>query len=164
VSLVTELHAWVEEDYVSSTYKSCSNVIMSSTNAPAMDFLCGPWGSYRCTPHRWFDYMGSTENGFSPFDILYQYVDDSSSQTPTNIKPFNHTTLKCSQALDVSRLRTVSTHSLHPSELSISLSICLYRIRPRPVVVWTVRTRALLRRRPSLLQCPFSYWDMMDSL
>lgn len=87
---------------MSSTFKSCSNVIMSSTNAPAMDFLCGPWGSYRCTPHRWFDYMGSTTNGFSPFDILYQYVDNSSS-VPSTIEPFDPLTLKCNQSLNVSK-------------------------------------------------------------
>ena len=74
---------------------------MSSTNGPAMDFLCGPWGSYRCTPHRWFDYMGSTENGFSPFDILYQYIGNDSI-VPEGIVPFDYVTLGCQEKLGVS--------------------------------------------------------------
>ena len=50
---VKKVNMIVTEAYVNGTYDSCKNVIMSSTNAPAMDFLCGPWASYRCDPKKW---------------------------------------------------------------------------------------------------------------
>jgi Niemann-Pick C1 protein len=38
-----------------------------------MNLLCGPWGSTLCTPKRWFEFLGSTSNGQSPFDIVYHF-------------------------------------------------------------------------------------------
>lgn len=94
--MVYKLDSWISKSYVTETYDSCKNVIMSSTNGPAMDFLCGPWGAYRCTPERWYDYMGSTSNGFSPFDIVYHYVDNS---TETEMTPIDPVTYHCSQTV-----------------------------------------------------------------
>jgi len=94
VHRVKQVDFAVTELYANGTYDSCKNVIMSSTNAPAMDFLCGPWASYRCNAERWFDYMGSTDNGFSPFDIKYTYVPPNGAAG--NFTPFNATTYQCS--------------------------------------------------------------------
>jgi Niemann-Pick C1 protein len=98
--MVYKLAAFIDETYVQSVYDSCKNVIMSSTNGPAMDFLCGQWGSYACTPHRWYDYMGSTENGFSPFDIIYSYV--TKNETVDGFLPYNTTTIPCNEMVGVS--------------------------------------------------------------
>ncbi|XP_021950793.1 NPC intracellular cholesterol transporter 1 isoform X2 [Folsomia candida] len=90
---ITTLTAHISTEYTTSTYESCRSVIMSSTNGPAMDFLCGPWGAYRCTPARWYDYMGSTTNGFSPFDIKYIYVGDN--ETIPGVEPISGETFSC---------------------------------------------------------------------
>ena len=56
-------------------FASCEDVVNPSTSGPAMQLLCGPWGAGLCTPERWFNYMGSTSNGYSPFDIVYELSD-----------------------------------------------------------------------------------------
>jgi len=89
----------IGNEYIEKTYDSCKDVIMSSTNGPAMDLLCGGWGAYACTPKRWFDYMGSTENGFAPFDIFYQYMDVNEDEPieGTNITGWNNLTYACTE-------------------------------------------------------------------
>ncbi|CAG7836043.1 unnamed protein product [Allacma fusca] len=95
--VITKLDIITAEDYVNGTYESCKNVIMSSTNGPAMDFLCGEWGAYACTAKKWFDYLGSTDNGFSPFDIFFKYVNSSNAKDYEDYQPFNLTTVPCSE-------------------------------------------------------------------
>jgi hypothetical protein len=95
--MVYELQSYISDLYVSDTFDSCKNVIMSSTNGPAMDFLCGPWGAYRCTAQRWYDYMGSTSNGFSPFDIKYVYVNSSVEVGGRNMTPISPEAFHCSE-------------------------------------------------------------------
>ena len=62
---------YISYDYAYDNYDSCKNVLNPATSGLAMDFLCGPWGAKDCNPQKWLDYMGSTANGYSPFDILY---------------------------------------------------------------------------------------------
>jgi len=108
--MVYKLDVFISRNYVQKTFDSCKNVIMSSTNGPAMDFLCGPWGAYRCTAEHWFDYMGSTDNGFSPFDIIYRYMGNSSNipavdlngEKAVDIVPLNPTAFHCSEIPPVS--------------------------------------------------------------
>ena len=74
---------------------------MASANIPAMSMLCGPWGSKNCSAHRWFNYLGSTNNGYAPFDIHYQYI------TPKNVtkfKPMSYKTLACNEATQVKKI------------------------------------------------------------
>ncbi|ODM87820.1 Niemann-Pick C1 protein [Orchesella cincta] len=98
IAVVAEIHAYVTDYYVTETYESCKSVIMSSTNQLAMDMLCGPWGSFHCTPQRWFDYMGSTSNGYSPFDIIYNY---SYSNYTGPFSPFSpEKAFKCNERID----------------------------------------------------------------
>lgn len=98
---MTELTAYVSNLYIETTYDSCKSVMMSATNQPAMNLLCGPWGAYKCSAHRWFDYMGSTSNGFSPFDILYKYT--YSNFSDPNFEPFQpNQTFMCNQRINVS--------------------------------------------------------------
>lgn len=47
--MVTKVDFFITRKYARSTYENCKNVLMSTTNGPAMDILCGPWGSYRCS-------------------------------------------------------------------------------------------------------------------
>ncbi|CAG7821814.1 unnamed protein product [Allacma fusca] len=81
--LVNEMRVYVKSSYAQATFDSCRNVLMPSTNGPAMEFLCGPWGSYKCNPHRWFNYMGSTSNGYAPYDITFNFIEDENDVTDT---------------------------------------------------------------------------------
>ena len=106
VEYVVNLNYFIGMEYVQKVFDSCKDVIMSSTNGPAMDYLCGPWGSYQCTPKRWYDYMGSSGNGFAPFDIFYQYLETVDESVPifpgSDIVGYNNVTYPCSVASPVS--------------------------------------------------------------
>lgn len=43
---------------------------MPSSNEPALSLLCGE-DATTCTPQRWLNYMGTTQNGQAPFDINF---------------------------------------------------------------------------------------------
>ena len=81
------------------TYKSCKQVSVPSTGQLAMDIMCGDWGGSRCTPKRWFDYMGSAEgNPFVPFQINYRNTTGDFDE----FVPANPPIIPCSDALNVS--------------------------------------------------------------
>ncbi|CAL8142438.1 unnamed protein product [Orchesella dallaii] len=96
--LVSEIQAYVTDKYVTDTFDSCKSVMMSATNQPAMGMLCGPWGAFHCTPYRWFNYMGSTTNGYSPFDIVYNYI--YSNYTGPFIPFIAGKSFKCNEGID----------------------------------------------------------------
>ena len=73
----------MHEEYNNGTYESCKDVFYPATNGSAMDVLCGPYGAEGCAPDLWFEYLGSTSNGFSPFDIIYEFgTDDQKYYNP----------------------------------------------------------------------------------
>ena len=72
-SMVRSVTYFVSEEFNEATYQSCKNVQFPAQSDTVMGLLCGPWGSKKCTAKRWFDYMGSITNGFSPFQISYEY-------------------------------------------------------------------------------------------
>lgn len=63
--------------------------------------MCGDWGASRCSPKKWFHYMGDTDgNDFVPFNINYLAQPDTN---PINgFTPHDPKVVPCSQALDVS--------------------------------------------------------------
>lgn len=118
--VVRSIDFYISRKYIEGTFESCKNVLMSSTNGPALDILCGPWGSYRCTAERWFTFLGSTSNSYSPFDIIYRPIDtdeepssmssaevglasnSSSSNIESDFEPLNLPTYGCAEAPPVS--------------------------------------------------------------
>lgn len=47
-------------------------VLVPSIGKLALDLMCGDWGASRCSPEKWFDFMGNaTGNPFVPFQITY---------------------------------------------------------------------------------------------
>ncbi|KAG8224453.1 hypothetical protein J437_LFUL003176, partial [Ladona fulva] len=101
---VTALDIYVSDTYVSGTYNSCAQVSVPSTGYLAMDLMCGDWGASRCTPYRWFRFMGDEEsNSYAPFQMTYIYsneeVDNFTPLSPPIIpcsKPLNNDTPACS--------------------------------------------------------------------
>ena len=100
--MVKEVTYYVHEDFAQGTYDSCKGVVNPATSGSALNFLCGPWGSTLCTAHRWFEYMGSTSNGYSPFNILYEFLDQDSDPMPDGFEPHNPDVVPCHIGVGVS--------------------------------------------------------------
>lgn len=73
VEMVKNLTYFVAEEFASRTFDSCKNVQFPPVSDTIMFMLCGSWGSRFCTPRRWWDFLGSVDNGYSPFAISYDY-------------------------------------------------------------------------------------------
>ena len=87
--MVKAVTYFVSEEFNERTYESCKNVQFPAQSDTVMGLLCGAYGSKKCTAKRsdsggkehfeilfsfrWFDYMGSISNGYSPFQISYEY-------------------------------------------------------------------------------------------
>lgn len=100
--MVQEVTFFVHEDYNTQTFDSCKSVLNPATGVPALKMLCGPWGTTLCTPERWFQYMGSIKNGFSPFNILYRFGTDDSEIADEGFSYFNPQVTSCDQGVRVS--------------------------------------------------------------
>jgi len=78
--MVKAVTYFVSEEFNERTYESCKNVQFPAQSDTVMGLLCGAYGSKKCTAKRWFDYMGSISNGYSPFQISYEYGSSQTSQ------------------------------------------------------------------------------------
>eukprot|EP00088_Acartia_fossae_P051296 TRINITY_DN57623_c0_g1_i1.p1 TRINITY_DN57623_c0_g1~~TRINITY_DN57623_c0_g1_i1.p1 ORF type:complete len:248 (-),score=45.41 TRINITY_DN57623_c0_g1_i1:30-728(-) len=76
--MVRQVSYFVDEAFNSETYESCKNVQFPAMGDTIMGLLCGPWGSAGCTPQKWWTYLGTESNGYSPFEIIYEYGDKNS--------------------------------------------------------------------------------------
>lgn len=79
--------------YASKTFKqgvfdSCKDVVFPENNEKILNLLCGR-SAETCTPQKLLEYMGSTANGMSPFDIDFPEI------LPKNLSWMNVTTYKC---------------------------------------------------------------------
>lgn len=61
-----------------------------------MDMMCGSWGAARCSPAKWFGFMGDKNNLYVPFPINY------TSHAPDGYIPFGPRIVPCSEAVNVS--------------------------------------------------------------
>lgn len=72
-------------------------VIVPSTGKRALDMMCGEWGASRCSPKKWFEFMGDAEgNLYVPFQITY-ITDPIVGYTP-----LSPVVVPCNQAINVS--------------------------------------------------------------
>ncbi|RVE48036.1 hypothetical protein evm_007348 [Chilo suppressalis] len=94
--MVTEIDYHLGATYMNTTYSSCSQVQMPSTNQMAMDLMCGDYGSAYCTPQRWFNFMGDAEVPFVPFQINYK----SGDEPVDGFTPYNPPTRPCNVGVD----------------------------------------------------------------
>ncbi|CAH2093182.1 unnamed protein product [Euphydryas editha] len=70
-SRIEEITYHLSATYMNTTFSSCANVQMPSTNQVVLDLMCGSYGSSFCTPQRWFDFMGDKSTPGVPFPINY---------------------------------------------------------------------------------------------
>lgn len=84
-------------------------MIVPSTGLLALDMMCGDWGASRCSPRKWFTYMGDAEgNPYVPFQITYMVqpnTDPIDGYIPQNPK-----VVPCYQAVNVSHQIFLSFH------------------------------------------------------
>ena len=82
----------VSDTYANGLYDSCKDVQMPSTNAKALDIICGKPAA-DCSVQDWLDFMGSTTNGQTPFTINYHIHNASTA----DVRPMNHSVTPCDQ-------------------------------------------------------------------
>ena len=93
---------YVTNKYLNGTFKSCSKVSVSFTGLLALDLMCGDLDTSRCSPMKWFHFMGdAANNDYVPFQITYIPTDDAID----GYKPMDPYVTPCSHPLNVSILR-----------------------------------------------------------
>lgn len=99
VEYVNGINIYITNKYLNGTFNSCNKVSVPSTGQLALDLMCGEWGASRCTPLKWFHFMGDAENNvFVPFQITYINTDDPVG----SFTPLDPPITPCSKALNVS--------------------------------------------------------------
>ncbi|XP_031634860.1 NPC intracellular cholesterol transporter 1 isoform X2 [Contarinia nasturtii] len=85
----------ISDKYLNGTFRSCSQVIVPSTGKRALDMMCGEWGASRCSPQKWFEFMGDAEgNPYVPFQINYI------TEPINGYKPLNPMVVPCNEAVN----------------------------------------------------------------
>ncbi|XP_043265268.1 NPC intracellular cholesterol transporter 1 isoform X2 [Colletes gigas] len=97
VEYINQIDVYVTNKYLEGTFNSCNKVSVPSTGQLAMDIMCGEWGASRCTPLKWYHYMGdAANNNYVPFQITYKNTD-----LPVGpFTPMDPAVTPCSKALN----------------------------------------------------------------
>lgn len=99
-SYINEIDVHITEQYTDGTFNSCKSVQFPSSGQLALDLMCGDFGASRCTPMRWFGFMGDEAgNAFVPFQINYR--PHNSSAKVNGFTPMNPWVIPCSESVDV---------------------------------------------------------------
>ncbi|CAG5100118.1 Similar to Npc1b: NPC intracellular cholesterol transporter 1 homolog 1b (Drosophila melanogaster) [Cotesia congregata] len=85
------------KEYINATFDSCRGVLFPATGGSAFDMACGDYGLSRCTPKRWYTFMGEMSKLFGGFQITYVYEPD---QEKNLTEPLNSPTKSCSEAYE----------------------------------------------------------------
>ncbi|XP_053981855.1 NPC intracellular cholesterol transporter 1 isoform X2 [Hylaeus volcanicus] len=94
---INKIDVYITNKYLEGTFYSCNKVSVPSTGQLAMDLMCGEWGASRCTPLKWYHYMGDAEsNSYVPFQITYKNTDEPVGP----FTPVDPTVTPCSKALN----------------------------------------------------------------
>ncbi|CAD6211781.1 GSCOCG00003829001-RA-CDS, partial [Cotesia congregata] len=88
---------YISEEYINATFDSCRGVLFPATGGSAFDMACGDYGLSRCTPKRWYTFMGEMSKLFGGFQITYVYEPD---QEKNLTEPLNSPTKSCSEAYE----------------------------------------------------------------
>ncbi|XP_077969319.1 NPC1-like intracellular cholesterol transporter 1 [Styela clava] len=85
--IALEYTAHLSKDFADRVFNSCKDVVFPQTNGKAVDLMCNGYSGPECTTQRWLDYMGSTNNGIAPMDIIFKLYDNTTTP-PTPPSPF----------------------------------------------------------------------------
>ncbi|CAB4064774.1 NPC1 [Lepeophtheirus salmonis] len=96
VSVISNVTYYVADEFVQRVYDSCKNVVTPSVSGTALKLMCGKWGDKLCSPYRWFRYLGSLSNGFTPFQIDYVFSGETRHHPiPEGIQFYNTVVESC---------------------------------------------------------------------
>lgn len=108
----------------SSTREQFMQVIVPSTGKLALDMMCGEWGASRCSPKKWFEFMGDAEgNPFVPFQITY-ITDKIDGYTP-----LDPVIVPCNKAVNVSADEFFDARLQSHTTIVCTISIVFNRVR-----------------------------------
>ena len=103
---ITKISYYVSPEAKQGIYDSCKDVTFPGNNEKVLNLLCGT-SVEMCTPQKLLSYMGSTANGFAPFDILYPQ-----KLTVSGVQWMNESVFSCSESfIDPQTNKTASTCS-----------------------------------------------------
>ncbi|XP_054748920.2 NPC1-like intracellular cholesterol transporter 1 [Lytechinus pictus] len=94
---VRRFDAFVGEEFAEVAYDSCKDVQFPAANTPVMDVMCGGYLGDDCSPQRWLDFLGSTSNGFIPWNIDFTIVPPGQilEGMDENMEPMNPVSYFC---------------------------------------------------------------------
>ncbi|KAK9885215.1 hypothetical protein WA026_010720 [Henosepilachna vigintioctopunctata] len=95
---IDEMTVYLTMEYMEGTFNSCKQVSVPATGQLALDIMCGSWGAAKCTPSRWFEFMGNAppESQYVPFQINYI----STSKPIGDYVPINPPVIPCDRAVN----------------------------------------------------------------
>ncbi|XP_076281170.1 NPC intracellular cholesterol transporter 1 homolog 1b [Lasioglossum baleicum] len=69
---VSEIEAYVAEEYMNGTYDSCKHIVHPASGSLAMELACGANGANGCTAKKWYEYQGDPDaNNFISFRLHF---------------------------------------------------------------------------------------------
>lgn len=87
-----------------------AQVSFPSSGQLALDLMCGQWSASRCSPARWFEFMGDAKNNpYVPFQITY--LAQNGNQPVNGFTPLDPKITPCSEALDVRECKCSSENA-----------------------------------------------------
>uniref|UniRef100_A0ABM0LYJ6 Niemann-Pick C1 protein-like n=1 Tax=Saccoglossus kowalevskii TaxID=10224 RepID=A0ABM0LYJ6_SACKO len=94
---IYEVDYYLSKRFADGTFYSCNEVIYPSTNSPVIGLMCGPYTAEDCTTQRWLDYMGSADNGVTPFQMNF-ILAENDTEYGHGIEPFDMPFVPCNIA------------------------------------------------------------------
>lgn len=91
---VRSLDYVISRDFTYGMFNSCRNVKLPSAGDKALSVVCGRSAKY-CTPESLLNYLGSTSNGNTPFDISFTISNKNVTIGKEVYHPMNETTSRC---------------------------------------------------------------------
>lgn len=118
---ILNINYYVSPEYKQGLFDSCKDVTFPGNNEKVLNLLCGT-SAEKCTPQKLLRYMGSTSNGFAPFDIFYPQT------LAPNLSWMNETIFKCNKPfIDPQRNKTAN-----PCSCQDCVGSCPVRPPPPP--------------------------------
>merc|ERR550519_1309198 len=88
---IAKINYYASPQFKKGLFSSCKDVVFPEDNEKILNLLCGR-SAETCTPQLLVEYMGSTSNGMSPFDIIFPEI------LPTNMSWMSSSTFKCNES------------------------------------------------------------------
>uniref|UniRef100_A0A4W3IQ26 Niemann-Pick disease, type C1 n=1 Tax=Callorhinchus milii TaxID=7868 RepID=A0A4W3IQ26_CALMI len=92
---ITEVQYYIGSSFTNAMFNACKDVLSPSSNEKALGLLCGK-DAKDCNATNWIQYMCSTSNAQTPFNIIPIFSDNRIGR----MLPMNNETKGCNESLD----------------------------------------------------------------